>query len=243
MYAETFNVRPWLETPAKWLRWAMQSLTARNLTDVRYNLQQFWSALPQAKAQAKTQQDWSEILTLDAQSQWTLGNLYQAQASDVLKDLNKYTSARDIGGYLSYMDPMTAISKLANIQDPTITAVKAKLEDLAKKAQTAFDAQVNLASQAVAAANAAGIKSQAQATATVGAKYQAGASVDAAFMRQQADQMNSHGWGNDLLDAVKTPIIGIPLWAWLAGGAAVLLLLTTVPAMAQAAAIRRAVED
>lgn len=240
MYAETFDVRAWLEEPAKWLRWAMQSLTARNLADVQYNLQQFWTALPKAKAQAKAQQDWSEILTLDAQSQWTLGNLYQAQASDVLKDLNAYTTARNLGVYLN---PITALLALAHNQDPGIIAYNAKMDDLLKKAQTAFDAQVNLAGQAVAAANAAGVKSQAQATATVGAKYQAGAPVDAAFMRQQAGQMNEITWGKDLLDAVKTPILGIPMWAWIAGGVAVVLLVSTAPAMAQASAIRRLAED
>ena len=219
MYAETFNVRPWLETPAKWLRWAMQSLQASNSTDARYNLQQFWNALATAKGQAQTQQDWSEILTLDAQSQWTLGNLYQADASDTLKKLNLVS----IGGPLAPGD--------------AVDSLKTKLAQLQQNAQTAFAAQVTLAAQAKQAAQAAGVTSQAAATLTVGKNAQGAAKNDAAFQSTQAANMTSNA------GLFSTPFMGLPLWMWLAGGAALLLLVTTAPAMAQANAIRRAVED
>jgi len=219
VYAETFNVRPWLETPAKWLRWAMQSLQASNSTDTRYNLQQFWNALATAKGQAQTQQDWSEILTLDAQSQWTLGNLYQADASDTLKKLNLVS----IGGPLA---PGEAVDSL-----------KAKLAQLQQNAQTAFAAQVTLAEQAKQAAAAAGVQSQAAATLTVGKNAQRAAVNDSAFQTKQAANMTSN------VNFFSTSILGVPLWGWLAGGAALLLLVTTAPAMAEASAIRRAVEE
>jgi hypothetical protein len=219
VYAETFNVRPWLETPAKWLRWAMQSLQAGNSTDARYNLQQFWNTLATAKGQARTQQDWSEILTLDAQSQWTLGNLYQADASDTLKKLNLVS----IGGPLAPGD--------------AVDSLKTKLAQLQQNAQTAFDAQVTLAAQAKQAAAAAGVQSQAAATLTVGKNAQASAVNDRAFQNRQAANMTSN------TDLFSTKFMGLPLWAWLAGGAALLLLVTTAPAMAEASAIRRAAED
>jgi hypothetical protein len=238
MYAETFNVRPWLETPAKWLRWAMQSLTARNLTDVRYNLQQFWSALPQAKAQAKTQQDWSEILTLDAQSQWTLGNLYQSDASDVLKEINRYGQGLSLDFWLN---PMTAINDyFLGKTDPNIPPLVTKLQALNKSAAAAFKAQVDLAAKATQAAQAAGVQSQAAATLTVGQNAKKAAANDAEVMLKQARDMSE---SPTFWDLFLTDFAGVPLWAWLAGGAAVLLLLTTAPAMAQGAAIRRALED
>lgn len=74
MYAESFNVRAWLEEPAKWLRWARQSGAAGNLDHERYNLQQFWKSLQTYKGRAKTQLDWYELMTLDASSQEALGN-------------------------------------------------------------------------------------------------------------------------------------------------------------------------
>ncbi len=224
MYAETFNARPWLEEPAKWLRWAMQSLTSRNLDDVRYNLQQFWKTIAAAKAQAKTQQDWSEILTMDSQSQWTLGNLYQNEVSDVLKAISDIPK-----GYIG--------------SDATIQILRDKVRGLNQSAVQAFAAQVKLAGQAAQAASAAGIKSQASNSLTVGTRAQAGAPVEAAFMNQQAANMSRSTVIDDLTKAMKTSLFGVPAWVWLAGGAAALLLITSAPAMAQAAVMRRAVRD
>lgn len=240
MYAETFNVRPWLETPAKWLRWAMQSLTARNLTDTQYNLQQFWTSLTPAKAQAKTAQDWSEVLTLDAQSQWTLGNLYQAQASDVLKKVNAYTAAT--GGGL-FQNPVEFLTDKLGITTPQLTQYRQEIQDDTNKAAIAFKAQVQLADQAKAAAASAGVASQAAATLTVGKNAAASAPNDAASMTQQFTTMAQRSSMSDLLGLLNTSILGLPAWAWIAGGAALLLLITTAPAAAEASAIRRAVED
>ncbi len=235
MYAETFNVRPWLETPAKWLRWAMQSLQASNTTDARYNLQQFWTTLATAKGQAQAQQDWSEILTLDAQSQWTLGNLYQADASDVLKQINADSSVNNL---MNYANPLISVS------DPVMVALKSKMDGLNKSAATAFAAQVQLAAQAKAAAASAGVQSQAATTLHVGQNAQTAAANDAAVMNREAQVFSTPTNPlTDLKSALTSSLLGLPLWAWLAGGAAVLLLVTTAPAMAQANALRRAVED
>ena len=244
MYAETFNVRAWLEEPAKWLRWAMQSLTSLNSTDVRYNLQQFWGTLAKAKTQAQTQQDWSEILTLDAQSQWTLGSLYQQDAQDVLKEVNKYMVGLNM---VRWTNPVAFLAAKIGIEDPGLKDLRAKMEKALAQAQIAFDSQVNLASQARAAAQAAGVESQAAATLKVGQDYKAGADTTAEWLRSQANKMGQPPDLPDpfkaLKDAMGKPLLGIPLWGWLAGGAAVLLLITTAPAMAQAAAVRRMVED
>ena len=238
MYAETFNVRPWLETPAKWLRWAMQSLQASNQTDAQYNLQQFWTALATAKTQAKTAQDWAEVLTLDAQSQWTLGNLYQAQASDVLKQINRYGAGLSLDFWLN---PMTAINDYFKGQiDPNIPPLVTKLQSLSKAASVAFAAQTQLATQAKSAAASAGVQSQAAATLQVGQNAQTAAANDAKGMLRQAGKMAKP---STFWDLFNTTYGGIPLWGWLAGGVALLLLITTAPAAAEASALRRAVEE
>lgn len=241
MFSETFNVRPWLEVPAKWLRWAMQSLTARNSTDVRYNLQQLWTTLAQAKTQATTQQDWSEVLTLDAQSQWTLGSLYLHDASDVLKQINDYSLIRNL---TIYTDPIAAAAALLGVNDPALAALRTKLDGLNQSSKAAFDAQVSLAAQAAQAAQAANVPSQATATLTVGQKASQRSASEAAFNNKQAASMSKPPNPlDDLANAAKSPLLGIPMWAWLAGGVLLLLLITTRPSIAQAAAIRRAVED
>ncbi|HEX9082949.1 MAG TPA: hypothetical protein VF768_11765 [Holophagaceae bacterium] len=241
MYAETFNVRPWLEEPAKWLRWAMQSLGARNLTDVRYNLQQFWTTLAGVKGKASSQQDWSEILTMDAQSQWTLGRLYESEASDVLKQINTAAQLRNL---TMFTDPISAASALFGVQDPVLSGLQKTLDGYNKAAKAAYDQQVSLAAQAASAAAAAGVQSQAQATLTVGQNAQRGAGNTASFVDAQASSMvKPPNLLDELKNTLSTPLLGVPMWAWFAGGLALVLLISTAPAAAEAAAIRRAVED
>lgn len=241
MYAETFKVRDWLEEPAKWLRWAMQSNSQRNLTDARYNLGKFWSSLATKKAEAKDQRDWSEILTLDAQSQWALGVLYEADASDLLKSLNNYRTARNLAIYAS---PIVALSALNSANDPGAEAYRSRLEQLQQSSTKAFEAQARLAEQAVQAAAAAGVESQAGNTLVLAKNSITRSRDDAAFNRRQLENMAKppNAW-EDLKKELERPLLGVPLWAWVAGSVGLLLLLTTAPAMAQAAVIRRAVED
>lgn len=241
MYAETFNVREWLEEPAKWLRWAMQSNSQWKSEDARYNLQKFWATLAAKKTAAQNQRDWSEILTLDAQSQWALGTLYEHDASDLLKDLNNYRTARNVSIYAS---PIIAMTALNSDSDPGAAAYKSKLEQLQQNSTKAFQAQAQLAEQAVQAASAAGVTSQAGNTLSLAKNAVTRSRDDAAFNVRQADSMAAppNPW-EDIKKQLQVPWMGVPIWAWAAGAFGLLLLLTTAPAMAQAAVIRRAVEE
>lgn len=95
MYAETFKVPQALEGPAKWARWAQQSLSARKLKDTEHNLQQFWQALQPFKAQAQTAAQWAPLLTLDSFCQFALAGVHQARQIEVLQELNAYISTRN----------------------------------------------------------------------------------------------------------------------------------------------------
>jgi hypothetical protein len=140
-----------------------------------------------------------------------------------------------------WLNPMTAINDyFLGKTDPNIPPLVTKLQALNKSAAAAFKAQVDLAAKATQAAQAAGVQSQAAATLTVGQNAKKAAANDAEVMLKQARDMSE---SPTFWDLFLTDFAGVPLWAWLAGGAAVLLLLTTAPAMAQGAAIRRALED
>lgn len=229
MYAETFKVQGWLETPAKWLRWAMQSLTARKLEDVRYNLGQFWTTLADAKAKAVSQLEWADILTLDSQSQWTLGNLYQNDQSDELKKLNDLMAARNI------TVPLTAIATLgaALTYFASETAqIRSKIQSLGDGAGVAFKAQGTLGSQAADAYRKAGNTSnQAQNTMTVGAYAASGNASNTADALRQASNMSKAPSIGEMLTG---NFFGLPVWAWLGGVAAIALIVTTAPTVLMA---------
>ena len=234
MYAETFRVQGWLETPAKWLRWAMQSLTARKLDDVRYNLGQFWTALAAAKVQAVSQLQWADILTLDSQSQWTLGNLYQNDQSDQLKSLNGLMTSRNIvvpfsapeilGAAVTYFATETAV-------------IRSKIASLGEGAGAAFKAQISLANQAAEAYRKAGnTNNQATNSATVGGYASTGNASNTAEALRQAGNMEKVP---SLADLLSGDFFGLPVWAWLGGAATIALLVVTAPTVLMASQVVR----
>lgn len=87
MYAERFNAPEWLEEPAQWLWWAMQSRINGELENAHYNLQKFWTVLAQFKASAN-ETTWPEILALDSQSHIQAANLTSAIILQMEKDAN-----------------------------------------------------------------------------------------------------------------------------------------------------------
>lgn len=206
MYAETFKVRPWLEEPAKWLRWAMQSLGARNLQDTTWNLQQFWKTVEPFKGKAASSQDWGELLTLDSQSQLTLGNLYGAQASELLQSMNT----------------TKLVSSIAYSMKEA--GYKAELARLQSSRDRAFEASRTLASQAADAFRKANVTDhQAANTAKVAGGATARAKDDAKQEGRDLATIQSGVpfWSMDFL--------GAPMWVWIAGGVVLALALTAGP--------------
>jgi hypothetical protein len=236
MYAETFNVQAWLEPPAKWLRWAMQSQGHGNTQDARWNLQQFWKALEPAKSQAKSSQDWGDILTLDAQSQWALGNLLGSDALDLLKRANQNTLVSFLVNPTAFWRQAKSFLFGLKEKNPDVLGLLPQLNALERDAKAAYERSKSLAAQAEAAYRKAGTtQHQARNTATVSGNASKRADAIARSDRRQ-------------LDAIATPIptaafLGLPMWAWglIAVGAA--LLITSGPqivAMGDARTLRKA---
>ncbi|HJV40001.1 MAG TPA: hypothetical protein VJ549_00500 [Geothrix sp.] len=226
MYAETFNVRAWLEDPAKWLRWAQQSLAERNLDNTRYNLQQFWASLAAYKGKASQAKDWGEVLTLDSQSQLILGNLYGADLNELLQTMSTTRMVSSSVYALKESDYQAKQKALTEGRDQALAASR----DLAAQA-----------SQAYQQANVPATQQQAGNTLTVATYSKDRAKQDAAAESSMAQRITREGV--KITDLLTTNFMGVPGWAWLAGGVALLLILTTGPSAAQAYAVRRAMED
>lgn len=224
MYAETFNVRPWLETPAKWLRWAMQSNTAGKLEDAGYNLQQFWKSLP--KSQAKSALDWAEILTLDAQSQYALANHLGHGIQALLKAKNSGTTklyaawlvpfvgpALMAQGYMDRQKADEVIPKLTRQRQEAINTAE-KLNDQAKDRYKQAKVTENQAKNAAHVIQKA--KEKLPSSQNIEQKTSEG-----------IDKNNPGALAEETLkDWLNKPILGLPAWAW---GAGVVALLIAMP--------------
>jgi len=240
-YSETFNVQSWLEDEAKWLRWAMQSLTARNLDDVRYNLQQFWGALATAKGQASTPLDWGDILTLDSQSQWTLGQLYQNDQADLLKQLNDVLAISGFGSYATALltSAPIIIQNAETYKRDATAATRDRIASLGSSAAAAFDAQKTLAGQAQKAyRDARNTSNQATNSLTVGNRASKENAENTALNLQQAGNIGKPT-PFPSLDFLKVDLFGLPAWAWLGGAAAIALVVTTGPTVVMASTAYR----
>lgn len=240
MYAETFDVRAWLEPACKWLRWAMQSIPSRKLKDARYNLQQFWKALEPFKRQAKTARDWSEILVLDSQSQWTLASLCGAEQTAIMLEMANYSAAKRTSADL--MPPVKwvdwAMKKAFDYQDAGLAAAAKKVQDLGDQAEQANQRAAALARQAETADTQARTedatipKGQAGNTRhvtdytapMVTQRNQSAQKTTGGIIRQDQapPTFPSFGIGNPF----TFKLWGLPVWAWGALGVGVLLLLT-----------------
>jgi hypothetical protein len=241
MYAETFDVQAKYETQSKWVRWAMQGLTfSRPLSEVRYNLQEFWKALESVKGAAGSPRDWGDLLTLDAQSQWTLAKLFEADMLALQRQANDYATAK---GLSNLLDPFASAKKLAErllgLSDPVLSAMGEKMAALGRQAEAAARASQSLATQAQAAYR--------QAKVTV---HQAGNTNTVATGAIGAAQSSARN-GKTFLDrTVKAdqalfpslPSFSLPWWVWAAGAAAVALLLTAsqAPRLVAVGAARKA---
>lgn len=131
MYAEQFNAPSWLEDPAKWLWWAMQSRIAGNLQDSVYNLQQFWASLDKVKATA-TDATWPEILALDAQSHIQAASTTTSIINAMEQDVNLWTSVLGWFGYAAD-DQQSAIARMQAQRTQELQTA----QSLASQAQTA----------------------------------------------------------------------------------------------------------
>lgn len=211
MYAETFNTRPWLETPAKWLRWAIQSLTSGKTDDARYNLQQFWNGLDAYKAKAAGPLDWAELYTLDGRSKEALADLYNAE-------IQAWINLQD-GKWIKY-GQATADANVKSFQTSREREL-ALAREYAEKARGLY-AQARYPGNQQAGGNSA----------TAGLKS-AYLPTDRALQDKAAAAANESFFSASWL--------GIPLWTWLAGAAAIALLVTTGPTVLMArTALRKA---
>lgn len=127
MYSEQFNAPSWLEEPARWLWWAMQSRINGNLEDARYNLTQFWQELDKLKASAN-EATWPEIMAIDAQSHIQAANITSATINQMEQDYNDK----------AYLIPGTTPPRTAiEAQQNQRLAELRKTEELANAARTA----------------------------------------------------------------------------------------------------------
>lgn len=234
MYAETFQVRSWLEEPAKWLRWAIQSMVPDKLQDCSYNLQQFWSAIATAKTQANDDLAWSEVLQLDSRSQQTLAGYYgitQSQKAAALQDylINQRFLVSPLGAAADAGWVNNLLNWTAGLVDDGAKTRAAEIADLGQKAQAASTAFQSLAAQAAqhrAAANAAA--------------GQTGFGVSAAASTAAMVKRSTNDTSTGAFKAANPPgpiqqiedwllgsfgLLPGPRWAWVAGGAVALLLL------------------
>lgn len=226
MYAEYFSVGPWLENPAQFLQWSVYGNNQRaSIVDVKASLSKFWNALAALKAQASTPTQWADILSLDGRSQWEYGRLLDRVINNDLGTVNA----------LAGMDPMTTVLHYLGMDGNPLSALQAARDQ-------AYAASKSLAAQSVDAAKQAGVDAG-----------QAGRMVQVAQTSQKTAAVNTGVENNlyngsffqmkDLGDAIKMPVLGVPLWVWLAGGVALLVLLEAGPSMAAASLAQRYAEE
>lgn len=245
-YAERFKVRTWLETPAKWLSWAIDS-TAKP-QDMSYNLQQFWKSLEPIKAAKLDAQRWGEVLLLDSRSQSTLGYLYLIQAAQKARAAAVYSV--DAGWGKAFVLATTGLGAAALLpkvrefmakNDPGLSAYKASVKTLHDQAQAAFTKAAQMADQSKKALDSVGADpTQAQRAGTMAQSGQvqttnAGGQV-AAWIDDTAAKA---GPSLDLPKLAAMPIAGVPLWVWAAGGLALALALTAGPTVVSLNRARR----
>lgn len=233
-YAARFKVGAWLETPAKWLSWAVDS--AANVKDAEWNLSQFWSALNAVKPSAKTTAQWAEILLLDSRGQSTLGHhlLYkaalQAKSASVYSVDAAWARAFALGPYgVASLLNENVRSFLAK-NDPGLTGYKATVQRLHDQAGEAFAKASDMAKQAA----------KASADATAAKRLQEMAKTGTIVTQNSQGQMvttindiaTSAGPRlSDLSKALTVEMFGVPAWVWALGGIAVALAITTGPSV------------
>jgi hypothetical protein len=245
-YAERFKVRAWLETPAKWLSWAIDS-TAKP-QDMAYNLQQFWKALEPIKSAKLNTQQWGEVLLLDSRSQSTLGYLYLIQAAQKARDAAVYSVDAGWGkAFVLATSGLGAAALLPKVReflarnDAGLTAYKASVKTLHDQAQAAFNRAAQMAEQsrqALASSGADATQAQRAGTMAQSGKVQALNSAGQTVTWID-DTAAKAGPGLDLPKLAAMPIAGVPLWVWAAGGLALALVLTTGPTVVSLNRARR----
>ena len=235
MYAETFNVGSWLEPQAKWLRWALQTTTPGKLKDADYNLKQFWKALEDAKKQARTALQWAEVMTLDAQSQWCLGNYYGWLISDGLSTQNDGNAAQYLALLIPYVGPALAArgyltKEEAAAAQPQLIQKKNEAYKLAESinAQAVKAYEQAKAQAATAAQKDALNQNQAKNGSVVfpnSIKAQTGADASAIATQQRIDTSLKKSALDTMKDIASMQFLNMPLWVWAAGAVTLILLL------------------
>lgn len=222
-FADRFAVDYWLESPAKWLAWALDSMKESNLVDAHYNLDQFWNEIEPWKSTRLRPKEWGDLMTLDAQANWALGNWYDASASLLMQAA---AEADQVSGALQYILPPVGVGQWIAERmgwNPARVGMREALEELASLRAEAYKNAQDLAQQAKSALESVGAPlGQAGNTVTV-----TGNAVASLPSREQFEQGRASDTFKPLLDqlpsALKAPF-GIA-WYWWAAGAAALVLL------------------
>lgn len=220
MYAAYFGVRSWLEEPAKWLQWALASVGTKKLPEGKWNLTQFWKSLEGFKAQAKSPQEWHEILTLDARSQLILARYAQAKQSELLQAMSQRAGMAS----LMWWVPTRIWDWLTNQKDAQIVAWGREAKQLAQVAEQATAKAQELGKQAAKAAAQAKVPADPARrivkVATVGTQD---AALDAETVKRITKNTERPMTAGDVL----AELLGsIPWWGWAAAGLALALVLT-----------------
>lgn len=222
-YSSRFNVDNWLEASAQWLAWSFDALTAGNMVDARYNLDQFWKSLEPWKSVGLRAKEWGDLMTLDAQANWVLGNWYDHAASALLQAA---ASMDQVEGVVQFVIPTLGITQWlmdkagVNLERLSLEQALAYLQDQRSKA---YATAQELAQQAKAALDAAGAPpGQAGNTVAVTSNAVASSPSRSDFERRIANTTFKPLY-DQLPDAIKAPW-GIPWYWWALGIAAVALL-------------------
>ena len=246
-YAERFKVGAWLEEPAKWLSWAID--TASSPKDQAWNLQQFWQALALRKSSSLSTQQWGEVLLLDSRGQSTLGGYYLIQAADKAKAAAVYSvDGAWAKSFVLSVVGLGAAALLPKVReflarnDPALKAYQASIKDLYDKAQEAFGKASQMAEQSK--------KALASTNATMAARAQTQAKsgqVITQNSRGPTEQMVMETAINagpqfDLGKTFTASLGGIPVWGWLVGIGALALVITMAPTVVSVSRARRLVE-
>lgn len=241
-YADRFKVGAWLEEPAKWLSWAID--TANSPKDQAWNLQQFWNALALRKASNLSAQQWGEILLLDSRAQSTLGGYYLAQAGQQAKNAAIYSvDTAWAKAFVLAVNGLGAAALLPKVReflaktDPALKAYQSAIQATYDKAQAAFTQAAQMADQSnKAQASVQAERAKAQAKTGQISTNNGRVTSEQYVKKTSTDAGPKVGVPN----ALNSTIAGIPAWGWLLAVGAVALIVVAAPAAPTVMAVDRA---
>jgi hypothetical protein len=196
MYAEQFNAPTWLEEPAKWLWWAMQSRIAGNLEDALYNLREFWKAIEVPKASAD-EATWPEILAMDAQSHIQAANITSAIINRMEGDLSSAVA------WATFWSPNMMKDYIGTTKEAARVSITRMQEQRERELQTA---------------------SELAALADTAAAQRIEAVADGRLSQEDAERAQEDKQYQNIINRDRADF-SIPWWAYVAGGLGLLFFL------------------